>query len=416
MVHAKIVGRASALVANRWRDTSSRFNDEKNDSAKALKLLITGRVNQVTAQRGQLSSLQRSTWFVPIDQTVVCSSAGLNSEAMAGLIDSHAHVVLGGAMGAAGPACGPELGYHPDGTPWFRVGDWRLDGVKYEGSPFMDVGLRLNAMDAAGIGAQILSPNPLTYLHFIPAADAISYCRTHNNELAEIVRANPNRLGGFASLPMQDPSAAALELQRAVNELGLLGAYVGTDPGRPLDDPTLDEVYAACVELDVPFMLHPAPSGLDGPLRDPRMRRWDLDLVIEFSYEEMIAVATVIFGGVLQRHPELDLCVSHAGGSTPMHLAKFEKLAERRPGSPEWLKEPGTFRHELGKLWFDLHVTGDDERRFASSQLGTDRLVFGTNFAGWDGGVATSAGPLADKLNDNATRLFRLPERAPGFL
>lgn len=335
---------------------------------------------------------------------------------MTGLIDAHAHVVLEGAMGAAGPVCGPELGYHPDGTPWFRVGDWRLDGVRYEGSPFMDVDVRLAAMDEAGISAQILSPNPLTYLHFIPPADAITYCRKHNDELAEIARANPDRLGGFASLPLQDPSAAAEELDRSITDLGLLGAYVGTDPGRPLDDPTMDEVYAACVELDAPLLMHPAPSGLDGPLRDPRMRRFDLDLVIEFSYEELIAVATVIFGGVLQRHPDLDLCISHAGGSTPMHVAKLEKLAERRPSSPEWLKEPGAFRAELQKLWFDLHVTGDDERVFATSQLGTDRLVFGTNFAGWDGGSARSAGPLTERLNANANRLFRLADRARGLI
>lgn len=335
---------------------------------------------------------------------------------MTGLIDAHAHVVMGGTMGAAGPACGPELGYHPDGTPWFRVGDWRLDGVRYEGSPFMDVDRRLEAMDEAGISAQILSPNPLTYLHFIPPTDAVAYCRKHNDDLAELARRHPDRLGGFASLPLQDPSAAAEELARSIDELGLLGAYVGTDPGRPLDDPTMDEVYAACVELDAPLMMHPAPSGLDGPLRDPRMRRFDLDLVIEFSYEEMIAVTTVIFGGVLQRHPQLDLCISHAGGSAPMHLAKLEKLAEQRPGSPEWLKEPGTFRSELAKLWFDLHVTGDDERAFATAQLGTDRLVFGTNFAGWDGGAASSAGELTEQLNDNAATLFRLGRRSPSLV
>ena len=99
-----------------------------------------------------------------------------------------------------------------------------------------------------------------------------------------------------------------------------------------------------------------------------------------------------------------------------MHLAKLEKLAERRPSSPDWLREPGTFRRELAKLWFDLHVTGDDERRFAVSQLGTDRLVFGTNFAGWDGGVAESAGDLTEVLNANAATLFRLGKRAPGLI
>jgi len=205
-------------------------------------------------------------------------------------------------------------------------------------------------------------------------------------------------------------------LRRSVVDLGLLGPYIGTDPGRPLDDPALDDVYAACVQLDVPMMLHPQPSGLDGPLRDQRMRRFDLDLVVEFSYEELIAVATVIFGGVLRRHPGLDVCVSHAGGSTPMHLAKLETLAERRAASPEWLREPGVFRSQLAKIWFDLHVTGSAERAFAVSQLGTDRLVFGTNFAGWDGGSAAAAGELTDVLNHNAAQLFRLPRRGPRLI
>ena len=88
---------------------------------------------------------------------------------MTTLIDVHGHIVLEGTMGAAGPVCGPELGAYEDGTTWFRVGDWRLDGVPYRESLFMQVGLRLEAMDEAGIGLQALSPNPLTYLHWIPA-------------------------------------------------------------------------------------------------------------------------------------------------------------------------------------------------------------------------------------------------------
>lgn len=314
-------------------------------------------------------------------------------------------------MGAAGPVCGPELGSHPDGTPWFRVGDWRLDGVPYRESLLMQTQLRLDAMDEAGIELQALSPNPLTYLHWIPARDAVGYCRRHNDELAEIVRAYPGRFVGLASLPMQDVDAACTELRRAVAELGLVGGYIGTDFGCHLDDARLDPFYATCVELDVPLFFHPAPSGLDGPLRDDRMRRFDLDLVIEFSYEEMLAVAYLVFGGVLRRFPTLDVCLSHGGGSTPMHLSKLRKLAERRRAAPEWIREDGVFDAQVSRLWFDCHVTGDAEFAFAVAQLGTARLVFGTNFGGWDKGTAPGVAPLADTLNANARRLLRLDPR-----
>src|SRR5689334_4768982 len=104
------------------------------------------------------------------------------SEGSPRVIDVHAHAVLAMTEGAA--AAGPELGAAPDGTPFYRVGDYRLHGVRYAGSPFMDVEVRLAAMDAAGIDLQVLSPNPITYFDGLPAAEAVAYARAHNDALA----------------------------------------------------------------------------------------------------------------------------------------------------------------------------------------------------------------------------------------
>ena len=76
-------------------------------------------------------------------------------------IDIHAHAVLAESMGAAGDY-GPELGAQDTDKPWFRIGDYQLDGVRYQGSAFMDIDLRIQAMDKAGIDFQVVSPNPLT--------------------------------------------------------------------------------------------------------------------------------------------------------------------------------------------------------------------------------------------------------------
>lgn len=328
------------------------------------------------------------------------------------IIDVHGHIVLEGSMGHAG-WCGPEIGAHADGTPWFRVGNYQLDGVAYRGSLFIESDLRLAAMDAQRIAVQALSPNPLTYLHFIDTGLAVDFCRAHNDDLASTVARHPDRFVGLAALPMQDPNAALAELDRAVGQLGLVGAYIGTDFGRPLDDPSMDDLYERCVELDVPLFMHPTQSGIDGPLRDARLRRWDLDLVLEYGFEELVAVSTLVFGGVTERHPTLDVCVSHGGGLTAMALGKLRKLAERRPAAPAWIKEAGAFDRALGRLWFDCHVTGGEEFAFVLRQLGTERLVYGTNFGGWDKGSGPDVSELRPTLNANARRLLRLERRAP---
>ena len=221
-------------------------------------------------------------------------------------IDVHAHAVLEETMGAAGEH-GPTL--TKDEPPVFTVGSYQLHGVRYRGSAFMEPELRLTAMDKAGIDFQVLSPNPLTYFHFIDAKPGQQFCRIHNDALAEVVRQHPDRLAAFAAVPMQNIQMAIEETQRAVTELGCLGPYIGTDFGRPLNDPAMDAYYAALVELDVPLFIHPAPAGIDGPAGDANLQQFDLDIIIGFAAQETIAVGTLIYGGVLDDIP-ISTCAS----------------------------------------------------------------------------------------------------------
>jgi aminocarboxymuconate-semialdehyde decarboxylase len=336
------------------------------------------------------------------------------------VIDLHAHVVLEATLGAAG-ALGPELldgdGGAGDGSdgrrsaPCFRVGGYRLEGVRYRGTPFMDVDVRLRAMDRHGITFQVLSPNPLTYLPHVEVPTAVAFARRHNDALAAVVAEHPDRLGGLAQLPVQDPGEAAEELQRAVRDLGLLGASIPADPGRPLDDPALDVLYATCTALDVPLFVHPAPDGIDRPRRDERLVRFDADLWLGFAYEEALAVATIVLGGVLDRHRGLDLCVSHGGGATAWLAERLDHAAETRAWADAALAEPGAVLDRLRRLWWDTHVGGPRAFTALVAAFGTDRLVGGTNFAGWDAHHDPAPGrpDLAPVIDGNARRLLRLP-------
>ncbi|MEM7018883.1 MAG: amidohydrolase family protein [Pseudomonadota bacterium] len=326
--------------------------------------------------------------------------------AQANNIDIHAHAVLAGTMNQAGDY-GPELGRSEAGQPWFRVGDYRLDGVRYEGGPFMELDLRLAAMDSVGLDMQVLSPNPLTYFHFIDTEFAVNFCHQHNLALAEWVKQAPDRIGAFAALPMQNIDAACDELTFAVQELGMLGGYIGSDIGRPLNDPELDKFYARCVELDVPLMIHPAPAGIDGPKGDPNLLQFDLDLLTGFAAQETIAVSTLIYGGVLLRHPKLDICLSHAGGAVMALIGRLNRACVKRPWVPEALRYEGAFEEYLQKLWFDTHVHDDRVLGMFSSLVGTSRLVLGTNFAGWDQHELEVSSEDMKLYADNACRLLR---------
>lgn len=325
----------------------------------------------------------------------------------AAVIDVHAHVVLAETFGAAG-GLGPEMGGQDGDAPWFRVGDYRLDGVRYQGSPFMDPALRLERMADAGIDFQVLSPNPLTFLHFADPAVAVGFCRTHNDALAGLVARYPDRLAGCAALPMQDIGAAVEELDRAVTDLGLLGGYVGTDMPHRLDAPGMDRFYEAVTRLDVPLFLHPSPAGIDGPPGDPNLSDYDLDVVVGFAAQETLAVARLIYGGVLDRHPTLDICLSHGGGATGYLIGRMAMAARKRPWSPAELRADGAFEARLARLWLDNHLNSDASLELLTSVVGDDRLVFGTNFAGWDAPEDLGAHRPGPKLADNARRLLRL--------
>ena len=252
---------------------------------------------------------------------------------MSGVVDLHAHVVLDGAFGAAG-AYGPEHGVDADGREFFRVGDYTMKPIPYRGSVFMDVERRLVEMDRVGIDRQMLSPNPLTFFGGVEPAPAIDFARATNDAMAALVAAHPDRLLGSAQLPMQDPDAAIVELDRAIGELGLVAGYIGTDYGMALDDPRLDDFYRRVVELDVPLFVHGVTNDGRGPAPDGRLRRFGLDLIVGYTYEETLAAATFVLGGVLDRHPDLDVCLSHGGGAIAFLAQRFDSMANFQGPSP----------------------------------------------------------------------------------
>jgi aminocarboxymuconate-semialdehyde decarboxylase len=313
----------------------------------------------------------------------------------AGVMDLHAHVVLEGAFGAAGEY-GPELA-DDDGTAFFRVGDYVMKPSRYRGSVFMDVDKRLGEMDDVGIDMQMLSPNPLTFFGGIEAQTATSYARVTNDAMVALVADQP-RLLGSGQVALQDVAGACAEAERAKG-LGLVGIYVSTNYGVDFDDPQLDDFYRTLVALDLPLFIHPATNDGRSKAPDDRLHRFGLDLIVGYTYEETVTAATLILGKVFDRHPELDICISHGGGAIGFLVQRFDAMARRRD-------RPTDFAEKLGNLWFDAHMEPGPSRDLLIDLVGTDRMVYGTNFGGWDTPTETDDFDLS--LTPNARRLLRL--------
>ena len=321
---------------------------------------------------------------------------------MSGVVDLHAHVVLDDAFGAAG-AYGPEHGLDATGVEFFRVGDYTMKPIPYRGSVFMDVERRLAEMDRVGIDRQLLSPNPLTFLGGVEPAPAIDFARATNDAMAALVAVHQERLFGAAQLPMQDPDSAIVELDRAVGELGLVAGYIGTDYGMTPDDRRLDDFYRRVVELDVPLFVHGVTNDGRGPVADSRLSRFGLDLIVGYTYEETLAASAFVLGGVLDRHPELDVCLSHGGGAIAFLAQRFDSLAH-------FLGRESDLAASLRRLWFDSHLEPGPARDLVVETVGLDRMVYGTNFGGWDTPAVTD--DFDASLTPNAHRLLRLEATA----
>jgi 2,3-dihydroxybenzoate decarboxylase len=183
--------------------------------------------------------------------------------------------------------------------------------------------LRLEEMDKYGIDISVLSVTSPGVQVEPDRKVAVRKAKEANDILAEAIQRHPSRYAGFAHLPLQDPSAAANELERTVRELGFKGALInGHTNGEYLDDEKFSPVWERAESLGVPIYLHPAnspdvPQVLQGyPEFLGAMWGWQM--------ETSSHVMRIIFGGVFDRFPKTTLILGHMGEGLPFWLWRLD--------------------------------------------------------------------------------------------
>jgi aminocarboxymuconate-semialdehyde decarboxylase len=237
-----------------------------------------------------------------------------------------------------------------------------------------DTEQRLRDMDAHGVDIQVLAPTVFTFFYDREPALALACAALQNDEIAAEIKRQPGRFMGIGGVPLQAPGLAAQELKRAMTELGLRGAMIGSNvAGRNLDDPALEPFWAAAAALGAFIFVHPHAGAAA-----KRLGAYYLKNLVGLPFETTIAGASLVFGGVLERHPGLKIGLSHGGGFLPYQAGRFGHGFDVRPEARVNLKRPP--EESIGRLLYDTIVHSKSTLEFLISSVGADHVLLGSDY------------------------------------
>lgn len=183
-----------------------------------------------------------------------------------------------------------------------------------------DLAYREEVLAAHGVDIQVLSFTT-PGVHVEPPARAAGFARMVNDALAAAVARPARRFAALATLPLNDPAASVVELDRAIGTLGLPGAMLFTNVnGVALDDPRYEPLYRRADELEAVLYLHPtSPVGVEA------MTEYWLMPLLGFTFDTTLAAARLVFSGVPERHPRIRWVLGHLGGAIPYLAERLDR-------------------------------------------------------------------------------------------
>jgi aminocarboxymuconate-semialdehyde decarboxylase len=197
---------------------------------------------------------------------------------------------------------------------------------------------------------------------------------TFNEALAQAHEREPRRLVGLAALPMHEPDLALREVDRAAKLAGIRGFYMATRIGeRELSDPAFFPVYERVEALGLPIFLHPVFV-----IAPDRLKQFYLTNLLGNPFESAIAAAHLIFGGVLDRFPKLDIVLPHAGGAFPWLVGRLTRGWEKRPELRNAVKQPPV--EYLRRFHYDTIGYSPDVLDYLVRVVGADRILMGSDY------------------------------------
>lgn len=238
-----------------------------------------------------------------------------------------------------------------------------------------DAGKRLQECDEAGVRVQVLSTVPVMFSYWAKPQDGLQVSQFLNDHIAELCLKHPKRFKGLCTLPMQAPELAILELERCMGELGFSGVQIGSHINDwNLNQPELFPIFKRCAELSAAVFIHPWDM-----MGMARMKDYWLPWLVGMPAESSLAICSLIFGGVLERLPDLRVGLAHGGGSFAATLGRICHGFEVRPDLCA-VDNKVSPKDYLGRIFVDSLVHDPEALSFILKRFGEDQIMLGTDY------------------------------------
>jgi len=278
------------------------------------------------------------------------------------------------------------------------------------GPAFIDLDVRLKEMRRQRVDVHALSlTRPMVY--WADGELGLKLCQAMNDAMAEIHTVYPDRFVGLAVIPMQNAAASVQELNRVSKLPAIRGVYIGTNVnGKDLTDPSFLPIFKRIEELRLPVFLHPAQV-----IPTERFKPYFFYNLIGFPVDTAIAVGNLIFSGMMDRFPRLEICLPHSGGALLSLIGRMDRGHKINDECRQMKRKPSAY---LKRFTYDT-ITHDPGMLLHLIRLvGAQRVMIGSDYCfaiGYDRPVEviTKLAGLsrADQgriLGSNAARLLKL--------
>ena len=289
-------------------------------------------------------------------------------------IDMHTHIIpkeLPDWSARFGYGTFIHLDHHRPGYARMMQGDKFFREIE---SNCWDEILRIDEYAQYHTQVQVVCTIPVLFSYWAKPQDGLTISRYLNDHIAEVVRNHPKHYIGLGTIPLQDTDLAIKELERC-KAIGMKGIQIGSNVNQKnLSDSDFNPLWAAIEALDMAVLVHPWEM-----MGQEDMKKYWLPWLVGMPAETARAMCSLIFGGVMERHPHIRFNFAHAGGSFIPTIGRIEHGFHCRPDLVA-IDNPVNPRDYIGKFWVDSATHDDDLFKYVLAKQGSKKITLGTDY------------------------------------